>query len=103
MEETNLIVEQENLVPIYDCMEGDHFVRTYYVNDPGGTPRQCHGEGIVLWVGWPTLINGPYGEYNANVREASLEAGLLGFQIIVPSLLLLLMVNAPLILVRIET
>lgn len=51
-------------------------VATYLMDDPGGAPCGGAGEpaaGVVAWVGWPALTQGPFGAYNAAVREALLD------------------------------
>lgn len=72
-EETGFKVLAEVAVPVYDGLaESGRLVRTYLVPDPGGDIVQ-RGEGVVVWAGWPALITGPFGRYNAAMRSALLE------------------------------
>lgn len=40
---------------------------------PHRWPRQ-DGEGVLVWAGWPSLTEGPFGAYNAAVRTALAQA-----------------------------
>lgn len=68
-EETGIVVSAENLTFVYEGMVGSKLVQTYTAHDPGGEIQQSE-EGVVIWAGWPSLLNGPFGAYNQKVREA---------------------------------
>jgi len=69
-EETGLLVDPSRLTLIYTDVDGDHTVATFLAQDPGGAIVQASNEGVAMWASWPALISGPFGRYNAAVREA---------------------------------
>lgn len=72
-EETGLIVARENLRMVYVGIEpvSGALVTSFLAEHPegGGVHRQ-EGEGVLVWAGWPSLTDGPFGAYNAAVRKA---------------------------------
>lgn len=71
-EETGLVVDPASLAEVYRATEPGTgaVVVTFQAPDPGGTPVAGPGEGAVAWVGWPALVTGPFGAYNAAARAA---------------------------------
>lgn len=68
-EETGLDVDMTALQHLYDGKVKDRLVRTFLAPDPGGDVVQSP-EGVVVWVGWHSLVTGPFAAYNAAVRQA---------------------------------
>ena len=69
LEETGLSVSIMHMRHLYTGWDGAHVVATYHATDPGTEIVQTP-EGVVTWAGWPTVLNGPFGEYNRAVRAA---------------------------------
>lgn len=74
-EETGLHVGANTLTPFLTAAEltTGECVTTFAAKDPGGEPFTRPGEGVVCWVGWPALLQGPFGHYNAMVRKALID------------------------------
>lgn len=68
MEETGLIVKEDDLIPVYTASESGFEVITYLAQGFSGNPAQGDA-GPVKWVDWDNLIKGPFGEYNRNVAS----------------------------------
>lgn len=68
-EETGFKVDPTDLQFLYDGMVRGKHVRTYLAPDPGDSVIQSP-EGVVVWVGWHSLVTGPFSAYNLAVRAA---------------------------------
>jgi 8-oxo-dGTP pyrophosphatase MutT (NUDIX family) len=77
-EETGFAIPEESLQLVFMGTEDGSgaTVATYLVADPGGQPQQLEA-GVVTWTGWPSLLNGPFGAYNARVRAALFQQHML--------------------------
>lgn len=75
LEETGLRVDPASLVLVLQTEElgTGSLVATFWAPDPGGPVCAGPGEGLVCWVGWPTVLSGPFGAYNRMVREALVQ------------------------------
>lgn len=75
-EETGLIVTQ--FCEIFKIKVDDQFEGTTYLCKVAGEINTTES-GKVKWVGWPELINGPFGEYNQKLRDSLLSKFLYAF------------------------
>ena len=69
-EETGIRVDFHKLREIYRGFDDKVEVVTFCVDAPSiGNPQQC-GAGRVSWLDWDQLLDGPFGTYNAEVKQA---------------------------------
>jgi len=69
-EETGILLEKDHLEPCFTRIDDDFLVITYmYYGSITSTPVQGDA-GPVAWVTWNDLLAGPFGKYNAKLKEA---------------------------------
>jgi len=71
IEETGIVVSHDDVRLLYKGPANKgKWASTYLViNDNGDEPIERSDEGIVRWVDWQTVIDGPYGKYNAEIKD----------------------------------
>jgi 8-oxo-dGTP pyrophosphatase MutT (NUDIX family) len=69
-EETGIRAQESELRHLYTGIEpgSGSCVATYWLPD-NGQPIVQSPEGVVVWVGWPALLSGPFAVYNTIIRQ----------------------------------
>ena len=68
-EEAHIKLDKTKLEPVLNRVDHPFLVTTYLYNDNiDETPEQGDA-GPVAWVSWDQLISGPFGEYNARLKD----------------------------------
>lgn len=68
-EETGLKLDKEKLKPVFSCVDGNFEVITYLYNGLIIDSPVQGDAGPVNWVTWDQLLSGPFGLYNAKLKE----------------------------------
>lgn len=69
-EESFIKLDKDKLVPVFGRIDDQFFVVTFLYNGTiKDTPKQGDA-GPAAWVTWEQLIEGPFGKYNAKLKEA---------------------------------
>jgi 8-oxo-dGTP pyrophosphatase MutT (NUDIX family) len=66
-EETGLHLDKGKLVKIFERSDGSYLTTTFKYYGEIDVPEQGDA-GIVKWVSWDTLKNGPFKEYNTALK-----------------------------------
>jgi 8-oxo-dGTP pyrophosphatase MutT (NUDIX family) len=68
-EEANIRLNPNLLEPVFDRIDPPFFVTTFlYHGNVNEVPEQGDA-GPVAWVTWEALLQGPFGQYNANLKH----------------------------------
>ena len=75
-EETGLDVF--GLIPVFSRIDGDYFCVVYIGQWSGEIHKDDeHETGVVEWVDWEELKNGPFGAYNSELQKHLIKLGLI--------------------------